>query len=342
MNETKPPVSRPALRAVILAAGQGTRMGSPLPKVLHPVLGRPMLAAPIELARQMSCIDIAVVVGHQRELVDAYLDDAFAGAPLSRYVQTELRGTADAVRAALPAFEDASGAVMILYGDVPNIRLADVQALWSAYTSNPTPIALLTAIDREEHHYGRLLRDENGAPRCIREYKEASDEERAVREVNLGIYIVDAAFLRDGLRETRASTKTREFYLTDLIEIAYQRSTPACVVVAPDIASLHGVNTRAQLMRANQVAMSQRVMELVASGATILRPDTVWLDATVTVGHGVTLEPGVVLRGATRIGDSAYVEAGVRLEDVEVPPGARVTTSPATIIPPKERGTGDA
>lgn len=241
-------------KAVILAAGKGTRMESDLPKVMHTVLGRPMLDYPIQRATELGAEEIAVVVGHQREIVEAWLAEAHPGSSITTWIQTKMLGTADAVRAALPAFGAYNGAVLILYGDVPNLPRTAVEAVIEAHGQHEGPLTMLTALDTEEHQYGRIVRDEHGRPLRIVEYKDANDAERAINEVNIGVYLVNADFLAWALSNTSTNNAQREFYLTDMVEMAAQQGQHAVAVVAPDIAPLHGVNNRAQLAEANQLA----------------------------------------------------------------------------------------
>lgn len=241
-------------KAVILAAGKGTRMESDLPKVMHTVLGRPMLDYPIERAREQGAEEIAVVVGHQREIVEAWLTEAHPADHITTWVQTQMLGTADAVRAALPAFEDYDGAVLILYGDVPNLPRSAVEDVLNAHGTHDGPLTMLTAIDTDEHQYGRIVRDAAGRPAKIVEFRDADDAVRSVREVNIGVYLVNAAWLVWALSQTSTDNAQREFYLTDMVALAAQQGRHTVAVLASDIAPLHGVNNRAQLAEANQLA----------------------------------------------------------------------------------------
>lgn len=311
-------------KAVVLAAGMGTRMKSALPKVMHTVLGRPMLDFPIRRALEAGADEVAVVVGHGRDIVEAWLGDAWAGAPITTWLQTEMRGTADAVRAALPAFADYDGNVLILYGDVPNLPASVVRETLEAHEHAAAPLAMLTADDTEEHQYGRIKRDFAKQPQRIVEFKDATPDERLLTEVNIGVYSVHAPFLRFALGNTRSNNAQREFYLTDMVQMAYDAGTPAAVVKAPSIAPLHGVNNRAQLAEANTLSRRERNLALMLSGVTMLDPERVWVDLDVTVGTDVFIEPDVTLLGDTIIGDRAHLEAGVRLEGGRVNDGQRV------------------
>ncbi len=287
-----------SFKALILAAGMGTRMKSKTPKVLHEVLGIPMVAHPAHIAETCGADELAVVVGHGREEVERALR-ARISEGLTFHVQHEMLGTADAVKAAWPAFERYDGAVLILYGDVPNLPLETVQKLIEMHERGTSPITMLTAISPGDGDYGRIVRDEVGAAKKIVEYKDASPLERALREVNIGVYLVDAPFLREGLSKLGSANAQNEFYLTDLIEMAYTSGTPTEVLIGDDIEALHGVNTRAQLARADRYARARRNEALMLSGVTMVDPATTYVGFDAVVGRDVFFEPGVMVEGKT-------------------------------------------
>ena len=200
-------MSKP-FKALILAAGMGTRLKSTVPKVLHKVLGREMLTYPVDVALAAGAVEVAVVVGHGRDQVERALqaryhsniDDGPGDAYVTTHVQHEMLGTADAVKAALPAFADFDGAVMILSGDVPNIPAECVAQLVELHGAGKSPVSMVTAHDPTPNAYGRIERDDEGGVTAITEFKDASEAVRALTEVNLGTYLVDADFLRDGLQ----------------------------------------------------------------------------------------------------------------------------------------------
>lgn len=321
------PTHRIDLKAVVLAAGLGTRMNSSLPKVMHRVLGWPLVTYPIERALAGGAHEVAVVVGHGREHVEAFLARRYDdGGPMAvtTHVQHEMRGTADAVRSALPAFENFGGAVLILSGDVPNLPQRVVSDLIHAHSLGASPVTLLTARAEKGHAYGRIVRNDRDAVLRIVEHKDATTQERDIDEVNMGAYLVDAAFLRDGLGRIGTDNAAGEFYLTDLVAMAAEAGTPATAVVGDDIAALHGVNDRVELARAAAFARSQRNDAIMRSGVTMLDPGSVLIDMDVVVGTDVVLEPCVYLTGATRVGQGAIIEHGCRVEDADIPPGTRV------------------
>lgn len=244
-------------KAVVLAAGMGTRMKSELPKVLHEVADEPMVVRSIRLALDRGADEVAVVVGYKKDLVEDAVRTAYPDAPISFHVQHAMNGTADAVNSARAAYAGYDGAVLILYGDVPNLPGTLIDDVVDAWQATPGPLALVTGIDPGEHQYGRIVRDADGRPHRIVEFKDADDAVRAVREVNIGVYLVAADFLVAGLDSTTASETTGEFYLTDLVEMAYDAGTPAASVVSDDIDALHGVNTLDQLAAADALARAR-------------------------------------------------------------------------------------
>ncbi len=319
-----------SFKAVVMAAGLGTRMKSELPKVMHPIRGLPMIAYPVDLALSAGADEVAVVVGYGRELVERFLTERY-GDRVSCHVQAEMRGTADAVRSAWAAYAEYDGAVMILSGDVPNLSPGDATALVSLHATRRSPVTMLTAHDLTPNQYGRIVRDSVGEALRIVEHKDATEAERAITEVNIGTYLVDADFLRAGLMSVDADNAAGEFYLTDLVETASDRGTPCGIIVGEDIEALHGVNDRRHLARAERYARRRANDALMASGVTMIDPDTVYIDAGCVVGHDVTLEPSVRLVGSTVVGAGAVIEAGCRLRDAVVAGGARVLANTVAI-----------
>ncbi len=310
-------MSESDFEAVVLAAGQGTRMKSALPKVLHAIAGRPMVAWPIEAARQAGAKGVVVVVGHGREAVMEAVDARFETGVRSA-VQEEQNGTGHALRCALPALEGFEGTVMIIYGDVPLMPASALTALLAARGSRP--LALVTARIDDATGYGRILRDDEGRVVGIREHRDCSDSELAIDEMNPGIYAVDAAFLRAGLSRLEADNDQGELYLTDLVAMAAEEGGVGDV--SWDIADLVGINDRWQLAMADD-AMRTRILEgLARSGVTVRDPRSTWVGGDCEVGPDATLESGVVLRGKTVVGEGARIDVGCVLTDVTVAAGA--------------------
>ena len=319
-------MSELTFRAVVLAAGLGTRMRSSLPKVMHKVRGLPMVTYPVAHALALGAEEVAVVVGHGRELVEGWLAERFAGQSVSTHIQHNMVGTADAVKSAQAAFEGYAGAVMILYGDVPNVAAEDIAELVAAHRASGGLLSFLTAHADGPTDYGRIVRDAEGRARAIVEHKDCTAEQRLITEVNIGIYLVDAGFLVEGLSRLDASNAQGEFYLTDLVSLAYDRGSPPAVVVSDDIEALHGVNNREQLSRAERYAQQHANRALMLAGVTLLDPATTYIEHDCVVEQDAVLEPFVALLGSTRVGSGARVESFCRLENATVAAGSRAVS----------------
>lgn len=330
------PRTRAPLAAIVLAAGKGTRMKSHRAKVLHEVAGRPLAYYPVKRALELGASPVVVVVGHQAEAVEAALSAALPEAPLRFAVQAEQLGTAHAVRSARSALRGHAGPVLILSGDTPLLRTATLEKVVAARARARAPLALAAMTLDQPHGYGRVVRDPRGRPARIAEEKDATEAERALREVNAGLYCADAAFLWKALARVGASNAQREFYLTDLVAMAAARGGVAAVTVPAEEAA--GVNDRAELARAGRVLAARLADELMKAGVTIEDPARFDCDEGVEIGRDVVIEPYVRLRGRTRIGARARLGAGAILTDVTV--GEDATVNPYTVAEASTIGPG--
>jgi bifunctional UDP-N-acetylglucosamine pyrophosphorylase/glucosamine-1-phosphate N-acetyltransferase len=305
--------------AVVLAAGQGTRMKSALPKVLHPVCGVPMVVHVVNAAKAAGATRVVVVVGHGRELVEKALAKTF-GAEVTTAVQTEQKGTGHAALCAMPALEGHSGSVVILAGDTPLLPSEAIASLVRA--RGDKNLAVLTATLEDPTGYGRILRDASGAAVGIREHKDASEAERAINEWNTGVYAIDAAFLRASLPKLGTNNAQGELYLTDLVAMAAASGGAATARWSAD--DVAGVNDRAQLADVERAMRLRIATAWAKSGVTIRDPHTAYIDATVTIEPDAVIEPNVHLRGKTTIGAGARIDTGTVLTDVTVHAGAQL------------------
>jgi bifunctional UDP-N-acetylglucosamine pyrophosphorylase/glucosamine-1-phosphate N-acetyltransferase len=303
--------------AVILAAGQGTRMKSALPKVLHPVCGVPMVAHVVHAAKEAGASRVVVVVGHGRELVERDLHARF-GDSVKTAVQAEQLGTGHAVQCALPALDGESGEVVVLAGDAPLLPAEAITMLAKARGSHA--LAMLTSTLPDATGYGRVLRDAKGHATGVREHKDASEAERAIREWNTGVYSIDLAFLRRSLPLLSAANAQHEIYLTDLVSMAAAEGGAATLAWAAE--DVGGVNDRAQLAELERVMRRRIATRLAQSGVTVRCLETAYVDATVRVDPDATLEPNVHLRGRTIVERGARIDTGSVLTDVVVRAGA--------------------
>jgi bifunctional UDP-N-acetylglucosamine pyrophosphorylase/glucosamine-1-phosphate N-acetyltransferase len=322
------PTARAPLAAVVLAAGKGTRMKSATAKVLHPLGGRPLAYYPVRAALAAGASPVVVVVGHQAQAVEAALRAALPEAPLRFAVQLEQRGTADAVRAARRALRGVKGAIAILSGDTPLLEPGTLRQVVSARARARAPLALAAMTLAEPRGYGRLVRDAAGQVVEVVEEKDASGEARAIREVNAGLYCAEAGFLWRALSRIGAGNAQGEFYLTDLVALAARRGRAVAVAVDPLEAS--GVNDREELARAGRVLQRRRAAALMRAGVTVEDPERFLCDEGVLIGPDTVIEPGVRLRGATRIGAGCIIGQGAVISDATIAGG--VTIRPYTVI----------
>ncbi len=311
--------------AVVLAAGLGTRMRSGSPKLLHRLLGRPMLAYVLDAAREATGSRPLVVVSPATAAVrEAYAGDAdFA-------LQEEPRGTGDAVLAglaALPALRPLATEILVLSGDVPRVEPAVLAALVEERRATGAPIALVTVVTPEPGSLGRIVRSEAGSIEAIVEAKDATDDELELGEVNAGLYAFDLAWLRRRLPDVVASPATGELYLTDLVRFARADGLLVGAIVVEDDGRLLGINDRLQLAEAEGEMRAELVTAHLLAGVTMEDPSTVYVEATVELASDVTLEPNVILRGATRVGQRTLIGAGSRIIDTVIGRDCRVVAS---------------
>ncbi len=303
--------SSPRTVALLLAAGQGTRMKSSLPKVLHPLAGLPMVHHGVAAALDAGCSQVIVVVGHGRELVEAYLTKAF-GERVSFALQPQQLGTGDAVRCGVAALPAGTERVLVFYGDAPLIEGTDLRALLGAEGA----LVLATCCLAAPFGYGRILRDEAGRVVAIREEKDcATAAERAITEINPGVYVFALEFLENSLAKLEPKNAQGELYLTDLVAIAAASGLDATPIAAR-AEVLVGCNDRAQLFEA-ELTLRERIHgRLRKSGVTVSAGALV--DAGVVVEPDVAIGPNVVLRGNTLVKSGARLDVGCVLDNVTV------------------------
>ncbi|MEQ1756799.1 MAG: bifunctional UDP-N-acetylglucosamine diphosphorylase/glucosamine-1-phosphate N-acetyltransferase GlmU [Vicinamibacterales bacterium] len=302
------------IHVVILAAGQGTRMKSELPKVLHKVAGSPMIRRVLRTAAAISPETVTLVVGHKAQLVR----DALADVDGLRFaVQAPQLGTAHALQQAEPLLKGRSGTLILLSGDVPLLRPETLRRLLAAHESVQAAATVVTATVARPRGYGRIVR-ENGRIARIVEEKDASDDQRRIQEINSGIYAFDLAPLFEALRAVASGNAQGEFYLTDLVGIYRQRNLPVetCLIDAVD--EIRGINSRSELAEMSRVVRQSKNEELMAAGVTLVDPATTYIDPDVQIGADTVIHPGVVLEGHTRIGSACEIQPHVRIVDSEI------------------------
>ncbi len=306
--------------AIILAAGQGKRMKSALPKVSHPVAGKPMLWRVAAAARAAGIREIVFVLGHGREA----LADTAARFGGTVAVQERQLGTGDAARCGLAAVSAGAREVVILCGDAPLIRPATIRRLVAARRRRNAAAAVLTGVLPDPTGYGRVLRNDDGTVARIVEERDGDGNVRKIREVNSGTYAIERAFLARSLPRLSDVNSQREYYLTDVVVEALQEGRAVVPVVAADPDEVRGINSRRELAEATDIVRRAAIAALLDAGVTFTAPDRTYVEPEVSVGADSLVGPGVSLLGTTRIGRGVRIQAGCVIEDSRVDDGAHI------------------
>lgn len=351
--------SRPAA-VIILAAGKGTRMKSALPKVLHTICGRTMLDHVLAAARDLDPAELIVVVGHRGDEVMRHLSEY---APDARVVVQQQRGgTGHAVRIVAEEVSLGHGTVVVTYGDAPVLRGATMATLVREHSARHAAATALTTVMDDPTGYGRIIRDADGALVEIIEEADADPHQRAIKEVNSGVYAFEAALLADAVKRVPTNNAKGEEYLTDVVAILRAEGHHVASMLEKDAKEVFGVNDRAQLAQARQILNTRLLEHWMRAGVTVVDPATTSIDADVVLGPDAEIGPGTQLEGATVIGAGARVGPGCLLRDTTVGEGAAVTHAvcesavigagavvgpfthlpPGTRLEPGERMTGPA
>src|SRR5215831_3044744 len=305
------------LAVVILAAGEGKRMRSALPKVLQPLAGRPLLQHVIDTARSLVPSAIHVVYGHGGERVRS----ALGNTPVSWILQKEQLGTGHAVLQAMPHIPD-DHRVLVLYGDVPLIRRETLAGLASLATADS--VGLLTARLEEPQGYGRIVRNARGLVQRIVEQKDATPKQLAIQECNTGVLVAPARRLRGWLGRLTATNSQGEYYLTDAIAMAVKDKVPVSALLASEASEVLGVNDRAQLAQLESVWRARSARELLLAGVTLADPARVDVRGTLSHGNDVFIDVNVVFEGRVALGDRVHIGAGCVVRDSEIGAGTQV------------------
>ncbi|MFG3047666.1 bifunctional UDP-N-acetylglucosamine diphosphorylase/glucosamine-1-phosphate N-acetyltransferase GlmU [Streptomyces sp. NPDC048241] len=319
---------RPAA-VVVLAAGEGTRMKSATPKVLHQICGRSLVGHVLAASRELDPAELVVVVGHAREQVAAHLAEIDPGVRTA--VQEQQNGTGHAVRRALEELGGpVDGTVVVVCGDTPLLTADTLAALTGTHDADGNAVTVLTAEVPDATGYGRIVRDgASGAVTAIVEHKDATDEQRAIREINSGVFAFDGRLLAQALKQVRTDNSQGEEYLTDVLGILRAAGHRVGASVAGDHREIAGINNRVQLAEARRTLNDRLLTAAMLGGVTVVDPATTWVDVTVGFGRDVVVHPGTQLTGATRIDQDAEVGPNSRLNDTVVGAGARVDNTVA-------------
>lgn len=318
------------LAIIVLAAGQGTRMKSRLPKVLHRIGGRPLVGHVLTTARALGADHVEVVVRHERDQVVAALREDYPDAVFVD--QDDVPGTGRAVQVAVDALpDDFDGDVLVLSGDCPLADADTLAAFLAEHRTSGAPATLMTAVVDDPTGYGRVIRDADGGVDRIVEQKDASDDEAAVREINAGMYVFRATTLRTYLPEIGVDNAQGEMYLTDVPGLVRRDGDRVAASVVSDVTVTYGVNDRAQLAEVGRLLNARIVRRWQLAGVTIVDPATTWIDDDATLAPDVTILPHTQILGATAIAEGATVGPDTTLVDCEVGERAVVRRTEATL-----------
>jgi bifunctional UDP-N-acetylglucosamine pyrophosphorylase/glucosamine-1-phosphate N-acetyltransferase len=338
MTAPQTPTGLPAnLDILILAAGLGTRMKSSVAKVLHKLQGRPIIAHVCRTASLLDPRSIQVIVGHQADEVRAAVEKELGHDRASFVNQAEQRGTGDAVMAARGAMAGENSTVLILSGDVPMVRPETLRALIERHIANQVSCTMLSVRLENPTGYGRVVRDEAGNFLKIVEQKDASEDERQIREINAGIYCFDAEKLFRALERVRPTNSQGEYYLTDVPGILRDDREQVSVYQHADAREVSGVNTRAELAEFENLLRRNAVRRLMLDGGvTFIDPSHAYVSSEAQVGRDCIIHPGVHIEGKSVIGEGCEIQSGSRITDSRL--GNRVTIKDHCVIVDSEIG----
>ena len=318
------------LAIIVLAAGQGTRMKSSLPKLLHPLAGVPIVSHVLATARALDAAHVITVVRHERDLLAAVVAEDLPGSTIVD--QDEIPGTGRAVEQAVAALPvDFDGDVLIINGDVPLLNAATLASFIASHRQGAAAGTVLSAYPDDATGYGRIIRSVEGAFDRIVEQKDATDTELAVAEINAGVYLFGLAALREQLDQLTTANAQGEKYLTDVIELLRQAGSEVSAVPVADAWIVAGINDRAQLGDTAQKLNALIVRGWQLAGVTVQDPATTWIDLKAVLAADVTLLPGTQIVGATVVASGATIGPDTTLRDCEIGENARVNRTDATL-----------
>jgi bifunctional UDP-N-acetylglucosamine pyrophosphorylase/glucosamine-1-phosphate N-acetyltransferase len=305
--------SKKALVCLILAAGQGTRMKSETPKVLHKICGIPMIELIVHTARELGPQEICLVVGYREDLIRKHFDRS-----LSFVTQREQLGTGHAVLQAQDFLDGYDGDVIVLYGDVPLVTVDTLRALAEKHRKTRAAATLVTTRVANPHGFGRIVRNKAGKISKIIEEKDATPAQSRIREINPGIYCFKSSALVDALAKVRPANKQGEYYLTDVIEILAKTRKRIENIKTSDEDEIMQVNTRSHLARVNKIMRDRLMEELMEEGVTLIDPSSTFISKTVRIEKDVTIYPFSYIEGYTRIGEGSVIGPQAYITDTEI------------------------
>jgi bifunctional UDP-N-acetylglucosamine pyrophosphorylase/glucosamine-1-phosphate N-acetyltransferase len=304
-----------SIAAVVLAAGAGTRMKSALPKVLHPIAGRPMVERVLRASSALDPATTTLIVGHMAAVVRERLTPRYPH--LQFALQEPQRGTAHALQQAESVLAGRTGTLILLSGDVPLLTSDTLRRLVQTHRDGGAAATVVTAVVERPYGYGRIVRKDGRIARIVEE-RDASPTERQIHEINSGIYAFDLAPLFEALRGIATNNAQGEYYLTDLVAIYGKRKLPVETLQVENAQEIRGINSRTELAEVSTLVRQKKNEELMAAGVTIVDPATTYIDPDVEIGADTVIHPGVVIEGHTRIGAACEIQAYVRIRDSEI------------------------
>lgn len=322
------------LAIIILAAGIGKRLKSKKAKVLHTIGGEPMIKYVLRKAIALSPLKIIIVVGHQSEGVKACVQES---SPAIKFVkQKELLGTAHAVHQAETSLRGFDGTVLILSGDVPLVREETLKLLLRKHRESGNDLTSITTILKDPYGYGRILRDADGMVIRVIEERDATEEERRIREINTGIYAAERGFLFEAVKGVKRENAQREYYLTDIIGIAVKQNRRAGAISVENPIEVMGINTRVELAEVERYLRKKKLNDLMLNGVTIIDPSNTYIGPSVSIGKDSIIYPNTFLEGKTMIGEDCTIYPNVRILDSHL--GDRVVIKDSCFIVKGEIG----
>jgi bifunctional UDP-N-acetylglucosamine pyrophosphorylase / glucosamine-1-phosphate N-acetyltransferase len=309
------------LQSIILAAGQGTRMRSNLPKVLHPLSGKPLVFYSLDAAAKVTGTAPVMVIGHGGEAVREVVGEA------ALFVLQEPQlGTGHAVQQAMDILQGKSDQVLVTYADMPLLRAETFEHLVKAHKNQEGPITMLTVVEDDPRGFGRIVRNEAGAVTAIVEEAEATAEQLEIHELNASVYCFDAEWLWDNINSIPLSEKG-EYYLTDLVEIAVRQGLPVQALILDDNQEAIGINSRVHLAEAEAILRERINREWMLAGVTIIDPAATYIEPGVTIGMDSVIWPNTYLQGKTTIGDSCKIGPNTIIKDTQVGSRCKILSS---------------
>ena len=306
------------IKSVILAAGKGTRMKSETPKVLHKIFEKPLLGYVLDNIKTITNENF-VIIGHHADEVKEYVEKNYQNA--KTVLQTPQLGTGHAVSMVCPYLKDFKGQVLILCGDTPLITSETLKKFVEFHNSNNSDLTVMSTIFENPTNYGRIIREQDGSLKCIVEEKDATPEQKAVKEVNAGIYILDWAKIAPAFSQLTSNNAQGEYYLTDIIEWGKKNNLRVNAFILENSDEIYGINSRKNLAEATRIMNTRKLNSLMDNGVTIVDPNSTWISEDTEIGSDTIIYPSTYIEGANQIGKNckigpcAHFRGGVEVED---------------------------